>query len=181
MAPTSSIEIVLDKTTASVGEIVTASINIKNITNFSGCQLNMKYDPAVLQPVTSSGVAYTKSTMPGAGTILNSDFNLRQVADNDLEKGILNFSKAYVSLDDYRTAAAPEQTGTVAVVKFKVLKEETSSISFEDTTSVPNAIDGTVLFDWNGDRIQSGYSVIQPAVINLDMIKASLEHHHHHH
>ncbi|MEN2775233.1 cohesin domain-containing protein [Acetivibrio clariflavus] len=168
-APTSSIEIVLDKNKASVGEIVTASINIKNITDFSGCHVNLKYDPNVLQPVTSNGVAYKNSTTPESGTILkNTDYGINLVASNKVEEGILNFSRSYLNLKSYREDANPESTGTVAVIRFKVLKEETTSIKFEDSTSLPNGINGTLLFDWFGNRIDSGYTVGQAQTINLN-------------
>ena len=167
--PTSGIEIVLDKTIASVGEIVTASINVNNINNFSGYHINMKYDPKVLQPITSEGAPYTELTRPEAGTILNnSDFGINSIAANKVEEGILNFSRAYLNLETYREEANPENTGTVAVVKFKVIKEEVTSIKFEDSSTLPNAINGTYLFDWDGNRIVSGYSVGQAQTINFN-------------
>jgi hypothetical protein len=168
-APTSSVEIVLDKTNASVGEIVTASINVNNVDYFSGLQVNLKYDPEVLQPVTSSGNAYTNSTMPEAGTIINNEeFNPHTVVGNIVDKGILNFGKFYLGLADYKAAASPEKSGTVAVIKFKVLKSEPTSISFQDTEALKNANNGTVLFDWNGDKITSAYNVGQAQLLNFD-------------
>ena len=168
-APTSSIEIVLDKNKASVGEIVTASVNIKNISNFSGCHVNLKYDPNVLQPVTSKGVTYNESTTPEAGTILkNEDFGIISIAANIIEEGIINFSRCYSNLEAYKEDANAEKTGTVAVIRFKVLKEETTSIKFEDSPALANGINGTLLFDWDGKRIDSGYIVGQAQTLNIN-------------
>ena len=167
-APTSGIEIVLDKNNATVGEIVTASINVNNINNFSGYHVNLKYDPAVLQPVNSKGEIYKETTTPEAGSILlNSDYGISSVAANKVNEGILNFSRAYLNLEAYREEANPEITGTIAVVKFKVLKEEVTSIGFENSPTLPNSVNGTLLFDWNGDRISSGYAVGQAQVLNI--------------
>ena len=168
-APTSGIEIVLDKSKASVGEIVTASINVNNINNFSGCHINLKYDPEILQPVTSNGVAYKNTTVPEAGTILkNIDFGINSIASNKIEEGILNFSRSYLNLNAYREEGDPESTGTVAVIRFKVLKEEESSIRFEESSTMPNSVNGTFLFNWYGERIYSGYTVGQAQTINYN-------------
>ncbi|HEY9061749.1 MAG TPA: cohesin domain-containing protein [Pseudobacteroides sp.] len=41
----------LDKTTASIGDIITATLHIKGFDVVAGYQANIKYDPQVLQPV----------------------------------------------------------------------------------------------------------------------------------
>lgn len=165
----SSIELKLDKTDAKIGEIITATLNINNINNFAGYQVNLKYDPEVLQPVTKTGTPYTNSTNPESGTLLNSsDFGALAQASNNIEEGILNFGKAYTKLEDYRASDMAESSGSVAVINFKVISEKPTSIVFENTNKMPGAITGTMIFDWNGDRINSGYSVVQAGIINSD-------------
>lgn len=46
----SSISLVIDKISAKIGETITAEIKVENILNFYGYQVNIKYDPLVLQP-----------------------------------------------------------------------------------------------------------------------------------
>ena len=165
----SSIELKLDKTDAKVGEIITATLYINNIRNFAGYQVNLKYDPEVLQPVTKAGTPYTNSTNPESGTLLNnSEYGALAQAYNDVEEGILNFGKIYANLEDYRASSEAETNGAVAVINFKVISENPTSIVFEDTNKMPGAITGTMLFDWYGNRITSGYNVVQAGIINAD-------------
>jgi len=49
-----SISLELDKTTASVGEIIKASLKINNIKNFAGYQVRLRYNPEVLQAVDAN-------------------------------------------------------------------------------------------------------------------------------
>ena len=79
----------------------------------------------------------------------------------------MNFGKSYSFLSDYRMSGKGEgSTGTLGTIGFKVLKEGNTSISFADTITMPNSIFGTMLFDWNGNKITS-YSVIQPETITI--------------
>ncbi|WP_051411163.1 cohesin domain-containing protein [Acetivibrio clariflavus] len=165
----SSIELRLDKTNAEIGDIITATVYINNIRNFAGYQVNLKYDPEVLQPVTKAGKPYTNSTNPESGTLLNnSEFGAFAQALNNIEEGILNFGKVYTRLEDYRSSAEAESSGSVAVINFKVISDKPTSIVFEDTYRMPGAVTGTMIFDWNGNRISSGYSVVQAGLINSD-------------
>ncbi len=168
-ASDSSIELQLDKTKAKVGEVVTATIGINNISNFAGYQVNLKYDPEVLQPINKAGKPYTDFTNPESGTLLNnSDFGALPQASNNTTAGILNFGKVYTNLEEYRASDNAEADGSVAVLSFKVISEKPTSIVFEDTSKMPNAITGTNIFDWNGNRIISGYTVVQAGIINSD-------------
>ncbi len=160
-----------DKTSVKLDDIITATVEISNIPKFSGCQINIKFDPEVLQAVNPiTGDAFKNSTIPLAGELLNnSDYFALPQIDHDLEKGILNISKQYINLEEYRNGGIEENTGSIAIIGFKVLKEEPTSISFQNAAVMPNAIDGTVLFDWDGDRIASGYKVIQPSKIRVEV------------
>ena len=60
----------------------------------------------------------------------------------------------------------PEESGTLAVITFKVLKEGPTTIKLENSPSMPVGYEGTMLFDWFGNRIPTTYKVIQPAKIN---------------
>ncbi|MDQ2088241.1 cohesin domain-containing protein, partial [Herbivorax sp. ANBcel31] len=99
---TPSIKMELDKTVASVGDIIKADLKVEDITTFSGYQVNIKYDPEMLELV---------SPMPEAGDILNNENYGIQTASDDEEKGILNISKNYLYLEDYREDGNPEETG----------------------------------------------------------------------
>lgn len=165
----SNISLEFDKTSAEVGEIVNATVSVNNIENFAGYQINLKYDPAVLQPVAKSGNSYTNNTIPSGGTILtNPDFGKLPMAKNNVENGILNFSSLYTNLEDYKASGNAEKTGTLAVIQFKILQGKATTVSFEDTDKMPGAISGTMLFNWNGEKISSGYSVIQAGILNKD-------------
>ncbi|MFZ5989981.1 MAG: cohesin domain-containing protein [Bacillota bacterium] len=162
-----SIKLRLDKNKAEIGEVIKADIVIENIDGFTGYQVNIKYDPKVLQAVLpDSGTLFTNRKMPLDGTILtNTDYLLIPLASNNIEEGILNFGKSYVNLEDYKKSGKPERTGTIAVIGFKVLKKESTYIRFEDSSIIPGGKSGTLLFDWDGKKL-SGYKVIQPDKIN---------------
>lgn len=163
-----SIEIKLDKTTAVVGDIIQAVVRIDNINTISSYQVNIKYDPAMLQPINpDTGKVFQEDTMPGKGTVITNDnFGVVSVAVNDLSQGILNFSKSYMYLKDYKDSGNGEKSGVLGVINFKVLDSGLTSINFEDSITMPTSISGTMLFDWNGKRI-SGYKVVQPEAITL--------------
>lgn len=165
---TSSVKIELDKTQAAVGEIIKASVVVDNISGFAGYQVNLKYDPTVLAAVDAeTGAAFTNSTKPKDGTILtNAGYGALPVAASNISQGILNFGKMYTSMGDYKASAKAETSGTVAIIGFKVLKAEETSIEFAQTNTMPAAVLGVLLFDWDANKITSGYSIINPPVIN---------------
>lgn len=168
-ANASSIELQLDKNAAKVGEVIKATLNVNDISNFAGYQVNLKYDPEVLQPVNSKGIEYTNTTIPENGTILNNeDYGALPQALHNVDAGILNFGKLYTNLEDYRTDGIAETTGSIAVIYFKVLQEKATSVVFAETKVIPGSNNGTILFDWKGDKINSGYAVVQPGLINSD-------------
>lgn len=165
---TSSVKIELDKTKAAVGEIIKASVVVENINGFAGYQVNLKYDPTVLEAVDAeTGAAFTNSTNPKNGTILNNaEFGAFPIVSNNVSQGILNFGKTYTNLADYKASAKAETSGTIAIIGFKVRKVEETSIAFAQTNSMPSAVLGVMLFDWDGNKLTSGYSIINPPVIN---------------
>ena len=150
------IEMELDKTTAKVGDIITVSLKVEDITHFAGYQVNIKYDPEMLEVI---------DPVPQAGEILNNkEYGSVDQSANDPEKGLLNFGKVYQYLDDYRSDGNPEETGVFGIIEFKAKKAGKTEIRFEDTETMPNGTTGTLLFDWDGNRI-SGYEVVQPEEI----------------
>ena len=163
----SYITIDLDKTEATVGDVIVATVRVNEIKNLSGYQVNIKYDPEVLKavdPITKN--AYTNKTLPLNGELLiNDDYSVLARAESNVSEGILNFSRGYVNLEEYKLNNDPEETGTILVVGFEVLKANNTVIKFEGTSTMPNGIEGTLLFDWDGNRIAEGYSVIQPKEI----------------
>lgn len=164
----SSIKLELDKTTAAVGDVIKASIVVNNVNGFAGYQVNIKYDPTVLEAVRiDTGAAYTNTTIPESGTILNkAEYGVLPIASSSISQGILNFSKAYTNLLDYKADGAAETSGTVAVIGFKVRKAEQTKIEFAQTNTMPTAVAGVLLFDWNGNKMTSGYSIMNPPAIN---------------
>lgn len=157
----------LDKTSAKVGEIIKAYIDVRDITNFAAYQLNIKYDPNVLRAVdANTGEPFDKDTVPGGGDILaNAEYGIVPLVDNDTANGILNFGKAYSYMEEYRKSGMPEESGTIAVIGFEVLSEKSTNIRFENTSTMPNSISGTYLYNWNGERL-TNYTIIQPKTIN---------------
>ncbi|MCX7747527.1 MAG: S8 family serine peptidase, partial [Clostridia bacterium] len=155
----------LDKTTAAVGEVITATVKVENVSNFAGYQANIKYDPQVVQPVDDNLMPYASTTKPGNGNIL-LNYSPISTAAHGLQNGILNFGKSYSALADYRLSGTPESSGILAVVKFKVLKNNRIDIRFEENSTMPQSISGVYVFDWNGNRIKIGYMVQQPPAAN---------------
>ena len=164
------IEIELDKTSAQVGEIIKAYINVNDITSFSAYQLNIKYDSTMLEAVNvDTGRAFGPRTVPDNGDILvNPEYGSVTVADNNLSNGTLNFGKTYTYMEDYRKSGNPEKTGTIGIIGFKVLREGSTNIKFEETNTMPNSILGTYLYNWYGERL-SNYTVVQPKTINSSL------------
>jgi len=165
---TPSIRIELDKTSAAVGDIIKASIIVDNVKGFAGYQVNIKYDPTVLEAVNlETGAAFTDTTVPQNGTILNkAEYGVLPIASHNISQGILNFSKAYTNLNSYKADGSAETTGTVAIIGFKVRRVEETIIEFAPTSTMPTAVSGVLLFDWDGNKLTSGYSIINPPSIN---------------
>jgi hypothetical protein len=163
----SYITIDLDKTAVSVGDTIKATVRINDINNFAGYQVNIKYDPTVLQAVNPiDGSAYTNNSLPQDGELLVNDYGQLPIPQSDISNGVLNFSKVYTELDQYKSNNVPEKSGSIFVVGFKVLQAKETTIAFEDCEEMPEDITGTMLFNWDGDKIQTGYSVKQPAKIS---------------
>jgi hypothetical protein len=149
----------VDKSTSSVGDIITATLSINDVPNFSGYQATLKYDPASLQPVYADGTPYDKTSSPETGTLLCNRYSPADLASNNLESGILNFGRAYIALSTYRNSKTPESSGTLAIVHFKVLKSYTKP-ALVDNPLLDNDLDGTLVFDWNGSLVKN-YNVMQ--------------------
>jgi formylmethanofuran dehydrogenase subunit D len=157
--------VTLDKTTAALGDIIKATLSVKDFDVVAGYQANIKYDPAVLQPVYLDGTPYDNSSSPDYGTLLQKRYSGTDMASNDLPKGILTFGRTYMSLDSYKASGVKENTGSLAIIGFKVLKTTSTRITLEDTSSLTNPVSGTMVFDWNGAQL-SGYTVTQAPAIN---------------
>jgi hypothetical protein len=164
----SSISIELDKTEAKVGDMIKATIKVTNIENFSGYQVNLRYNPTVLEAYDpSSGNKYEESTNPsGNDILLNQSFSPLPMSDNIPSGGVLNFGRSYLSLADYKNSGKAETTGTLAVINFKVIKDAATELIFEDLGTMPGSVDGTLLFNWEGKQIKSGYDVKMSPKIN---------------
>jgi hypothetical protein len=174
---TSSISIELDKTDAKVGETITASIKINNIENFSGYQVNLRYNAEVLEAVNAkTGEKFAEKTLPGDGDLLlNQEYTPIGIVDNDPPAGILNMARSYLSIEEYKKSGKPESTGTLAVIGFKVLKQAATEIIFEDLGTMPGSNQGTMLYRWDGKKVENeSYKVIFSPKINPSFEPAPL-------
>jgi hypothetical protein len=155
---------------SSTNEIITVSLEIKDVPNFAGYKVNLLYDPAVLQPVkvdeTGTVTPYEPWTFADNGTLLvNPVYTPFQGANHDLVKGTLNFSKGYISLTAYRSSV-PESTGSVSAIKFLVLQPKETSVLFDSQPYMKYAIDGFYLMDWDGNPLPD-FKVIQPSSLTV--------------
>jgi hypothetical protein len=157
----------MDKNTAAKGEIIKVELTVKSIPNLVAYQVNIKYDPSVLQAVDpDTGEPLANDEPPKDGNILvNSSYGVIPVNNHSIEKGILNFGKSYINYNKYKSDGKPEHSGVLAIIGFKVLEETSTAIAFEDVGSMSGAITGTFLFDWDGNQL-TGYTVVQPGKIN---------------
>ncbi|TYQ16641.1 UNVERIFIED_CONTAM: Mg-chelatase subunit ChlD [Acetivibrio alkalicellulosi] len=126
------INISLENHPTKKGDIITASININEISNLAGYQLNIKYDPKVLQPVDCiTKNPYEEDTIPSIGNVL-SDTNHQYVsaAYHDLEEGRINFGRVVKSIDQFINNESIVKTGELAKISFEVLKLKDTKIEF---------------------------------------------------
>ncbi|KNY27013.1 cohesin domain-containing protein [Pseudobacteroides cellulosolvens] len=163
-----SIFIEFDKTKASVGETIKASVKINNIKDFGGYQVRLRYNPKVLQAVDAdNGTPLENKTPPTKGDLLqNKDYSPMGLTTNIIEDGILDFGNLYMNMIDYKKSGKAETTGTLAVIGFKVLQDAATEVIFDDVNGNPGAINGVMLFDWTGAQLASGYSIVNAPKIN---------------
>ncbi|MDP4179868.1 MAG: cohesin domain-containing protein [Bacillota bacterium] len=164
----SSLSLTVDKTDANQGDIITATLSIKDVDNFAGYQANVKYDPTILQPVilfADDYLPYGNLTPVDNGELLTkAQYNPVDVVFHDVDVGILSFGRSYVSLASYRSSGNIETTGSIATIKFKVLRAMPTKIYFKGTNILPSGIEGTALYDFNAAQITK-YDIIQPDTI----------------
>ena len=149
-----------------VGEIYEAKIKVKNIKNLAYYQINLQYDPTLIQPIKEDGTPYTSdTTLKGGNILINNAYNPVKSASHQLDKGILYFTGGYKLLDKYKKSGVPETDGTLGVIRFKLLqmKKTTLTLSFVPTTSMPLSKDGIYLFDWDG-KINNNYAPVHSLV-----------------
>lgn len=161
------VTITYDKTKAEVGEIIKATVMLNNFQSIVGYQANIKYDPEVLQAVNpSTGEPYTDTTSPTKGELLvNPDYSALPISSNNIKKGILNTSSTYLDTGAYKSSGKPEKTGSVAIIGFKVLKASTTSVTFEETDTLPTSVCGVEIYDWDS-KVVNSFVVVQPPKIN---------------
>ncbi len=160
------ISLELDKTNANIGEVVTATLNVKDIQNIAGYQVSIKYNPFVLRPVNpNTGIAYSEETYPEAGNVLiNTEYSRLQLVEHDFDAGTLSFGACYQDLDGYKLSGNAESGGSLATIGFEVLKNYSTQIEIEGKTP---SQEGIMLFNWDGDKIsKNDYIVVQPDIVN---------------
>jgi hypothetical protein len=161
------IYITLDKDKAEVGDMVKATINIKNFYGFAGYQINLKYNPDVLQPIdTATNAVFSDSSLPEEGTLLKGKFSpVNMPAIPDTAKGAITYGTTYMNLESYKSSGKSEASGSIAVFSFKVLKKQSTKIGFENSVAMTKAKEGTMLFNWDGTAL-SNYKVIASNTLN---------------
>lgn len=161
------VSIDIDNNVTLKDHIMTATVKVDKIANLAGYQVNLKYDPEVLMPLKDDLTPYTESTVPsGRDVLINSSYSPTEIATNDLEKGILNFSASYNYIDDYKLSGVPESSGSIAVIKFKVLKSNQISLKFAPTDIMKDCLDGIYLFDWDGN-LNNYYTAKNSRITNI--------------
>lgn len=170
--PTPNLYIQPSNDTAYVGDIIKASVGVDRLKSFSGYQINLKYDPSVLEPCDpDTGIPFDEHTNPKGDTVLNNEnFNPISIHRYDFENGFLSFGKAYLNVESYTFVAPPESSGTLAVIGFRVKKAATTQISFADTYRIalmpmPGFNEGQTGFDFLVKEIV-GYKVNNSPLIN---------------
>lgn len=149
-----------DKTDANVGEIITASVSVDNITGFSGLQFHMNYDPAVFQAVDPvTGIAYpalVNSFATPFTNVLRSDILLNSLyrpvdwASFNSVNGTVDGMIMYRNSRQYKAGGIDEPSGTVARIGLKVLSKQETTVYMQNTPALPGGIDGTLVADWDG-------------------------------
>jgi len=163
-----SLTLSFDKTSADQGDIIVATLSIKDIKNFAGYQVNMKYDPTVLQPIFQYGeiyFPYTNLTAVEPGELLsNSKYTPVDLVFHDVDIGILSFGRSYVQLESYKNSGKIETTGTIANIKFRVLRAIPTEVYFKGTYILPNGFEGTAIYDYSAEQT-TYYDIIQPGIL----------------
>lgn len=161
-AATSSVSVATDKNDAEIGDIITTQVLVTNIDKLVAMQVNIKYDSTVLQAVLGNGIPYANSTSPEGGTILSDvAYSPDKKVENNISAGIINFSKYYSSVPNYKESGAYVGTGVLGIIKFKVLQKKYTQVVFEDAIRLTQqgGANGVLMVNWDGQVINSGYTV----------------------
>ncbi|HHX18562.1 MAG TPA: cellulosome anchor protein [Clostridium sp.] len=153
-----------DKTEAEVGEIVRATVKVNNIKNFAGYQVNISYNPDVVE-VVNPYTGIDSSVVVVGDLISNQEYGPLPIVSNDKEEGLIAIGRMYTYLNDYKESGQAKESGILFEIGFKILKKEMTAIEFTDER-LPGNVGGTALFDWDGERI-TDYVVRTPQEINL--------------
>ncbi|HEY9059420.1 MAG TPA: cohesin domain-containing protein [Pseudobacteroides sp.] len=172
--PPSKVILSFDRSNATVGEIITANINVENISNFSGIQFHLEYDPTVLQavdlvtgqpyPERVNSINFENKLM--GEILLNSAYYPYEAAVFDHSNGTIDAMRGYMYLAGYRDGGIAETTGIVSKIGFKILQEVSTTVTLENCPTLSNPIDGTMIANWYGEMVTSGYVVEQYGNIN---------------
>jgi len=185
----SEVSISLENQPTRKGDIITASINIGEISNLAGYGLNIKYNSDVLKPVDSTTKnPYEEDTIPKIGDVLaDTNYEYVTMARHDLNEGILSFGRTVKDLDEYRNKGNAVVKGVLAEISFEVL--EVADVKIEVADDIDNKYwragayinkKGVQFFDLNGDSIDvkstaSVNNVDSSTVDNNDLNSGSTE------
>lgn len=134
-------------------DLLKVTLYIKNIANFSGYQANLAYDPQVLKPVYFDGSEYDSQSPVETGSLLTKNYIPVDFALHDLQKGILNFGRTYLAVNSYKNSGVSESSGSIAVIYFRILKNQAAQIRLENCQTMPGAINGTLVTDWDANQL----------------------------
>lgn len=149
----------IDKTEANVGEIIRATVKVNNIKNLSGYQINIDYDPDIVK-VVNPDTGSEDSVIVIGDLINNPEYGAIPAVSNDNKKGLLAIARIYVYMNEYKKSGKSEESGVLFDVGFKVLKKKTTEIKFTEK-NLSNNINGTALYNWDGESI-TNYTVKAP-------------------
>lgn len=127
-------------TAIAVGQAVTLSIKIDDVSDLSGAEIHLAFTPGVLEVVDAdpgqAGVQITN------GSMLQADFVAQNVADN--AAGTIDFAVMQVN----RPGVAG--SGTLAIITIKGKSVGLSPVTFRSTQAAPT---GVILADTSGASI----------------------------
>lgn len=123
--------------TATVGQTLSVSIKVDNVSNMAGAEIHLSFNASVLEVVDADSA--TAGVQIANGGMLSADFVAQNTADN--AAGTIDFAIAQMN------KPAVNGSGTLATISFKAKAVGTSPVAFRGVAAAPL---GVILADTNG-------------------------------